>query len=93
MIELKDNTPAEPGRPKEALAYVSDAPRILGLFHVLDIRKAAASSLSMLGPVGLITQVSLCACQAPRIPFHIKPGPRCVFLKVGPWFITARYWF
>lgn len=94
MIELKDNTPAAPESDmrKATLAYISAEPRIFGVLHVLDMRKAQVSQLAFLCPVGLIRQVELCTCTAPNPPFHIKPGAHCVYLRVGPWFITVRYW-
>jgi hypothetical protein len=94
MIEIKDKTPAPPESKyrKATPAYISSEPRIAGILHVLDIRKAQVSALAMLDPVGLIRQVELCTCTAPSPPFHIKPGAHCVYLRVGPWFITVRYW-
>jgi hypothetical protein len=94
MIEIKDQTPAPPESKMHKItpAYVASGPRILGLLHVLDTRLAQISALANLGPVGLIRQITLCDCQAPKIPFHIKPGAHCVFFVLGPWLITVRYW-
>lgn len=92
MIEIKDNTPAPPESKQRGAtpAYVSTEPRILGILHVLDMRRAQVSALAMLSPVGYIRQVTLCDCTAPNPPFHIKPGPHCLYARIGHWFITVR---
>jgi hypothetical protein len=94
MIETKDQTPAPPeSKMKKVVpAYISTVPRLLGILHVLDLRLAQVSSLASLGACGLIRQVELCTCTAPNPPFHIKPGAHCVFVQIGHWFITVRYW-
>lgn len=92
MIEIKDNTPPPAGR-RVVAAYITDEKRHFGLVHALDLRRADVSAYAQLGVCGLIRQIVLCTCTAPNPPYHIKPLARCVFVQLGNWFVTIRYWF
>lgn len=90
MIPIQDDT--EIAHKRVVAMYISNAPRILGLLHVLDLNSAETAKHSSIGKFGFIRQASLCKCQAPKIPVHIRPGAHCVFFKLGHYFITVRYW-
>jgi hypothetical protein len=93
-IEMKnDQPPSKEDRVEKIVkVYVNNRPRILGLLHVLDLSKASVNELSSLMPFGFIWRAIMCDCMAPQIPFHIKPVDRCVYVRLGRWFITVKYW-
>jgi hypothetical protein len=72
-------------------AYVSDRPRILGLFHFGDAAGEKEDTLKRAGRMGLIAHIGPCKCDDPAhtFPAYYSIAP-CVFVRVSGHIITMR---